>query len=176
MGDINFDLTESERFNYIVYGCAAIGGAIGAFAVPSAPAIAIAAHVAAGAVVGGIGLPLAITGVALGGLILGKTVKEIWKSVKTEATALPLAVAVIGISSAKAMFVSPLKVIKNCFNSHILGKKDNDEEATPSTTPAAKVDLKLTKKESQKDFNSGAEKKKKPAKKAKNTPKSKPKA
>ncbi len=138
MGDINFDLTKNKRFLFIPYTLAAAGAAAGvatviatAAVLPAVPVLAAAG--AFGAVAGGIAFPSALTAAAgVFGFMASRQV--------TELKVIPLGVAVVGGSCAKAMFVTPFqaayKGIRSVFNSKAKKKKSADHKPnTPKNTP-----------------------------------------
>ena len=135
MGDLNFDLTKNKRFLLVPYTLAAVGAVAGIAMAGAATLPAIAAAGVIGAVAGGIGVPVAATallgGVAgLLGLAKGKGVAA------NEVAVIPLGMAFVGFSCAKAMFVTPFqaafKGLKSVFN----------RKAAPSAAPQPKAKVK----------------------------------
>ncbi len=111
MGDTNMDMTRSKIFNAGVYACAAIGALTGAIGYGGGTVAGILGMGVAGAVAGGLGVPLALTAAAVAGYVGYVAVKSTIKALKTEWAAIPLGLAIVGISAAKALFIEPVKKI-----------------------------------------------------------------
>lgn len=109
MGNTNMDMTRSKIFNAGVYACAAVGALTGAIGYGGATVGGILGMGAVGAVAGGLGIPLALTATAVAGYVGYVAVKSTIKALKTEWAAIPLGLAIVGISAAKALFVEPVK-------------------------------------------------------------------
>jgi len=129
MGDTNMDMSRSKIFNAGVYTCAAIGAAAGAVTYGGSTIGSMIAMGALGAVAGGVGVPLALTGVAVLGYVGYVGVKSTLKALKKEGAAVPLGMAIVGFSAAKALFVTPFKTLAG-----LLPKKDNDAQQPPART------------------------------------------
>ena len=125
MGDTNLDMTRSKIFNAAIYACAAGGAAVGAVTYGGGTALGMIGMGAAGAVAGGIGIPLALTGVAVLGYVGYVGIKATCKALKKEGAAVPLGMALVGLSAAKALFVTPFKALAG-----LLPKKDKDNNDT----------------------------------------------
>lgn len=135
MGDTNMDMTRSKIFNAGVYTCAAIGAAAGAATYGGSTLGSMLAMGALGAVAGGVGVPLALTGVAVLGYVGYVGVKATFKALKKEGAAVPLGMAIVGISAAKALFVTPFKALAG-----LLPKKDKDNDAQKPPAQSAPDD------------------------------------
>ena len=135
MGNLNFDLSKEKRFKHITYACAAVGAAAAAITAPAAIPGGMVGYLVVGAIAGGIGLPIAAATVALGGIILFSAARELFKVAKKEGAALPLGIAIIGASSAKALFITPFSALRSVFN-----KKSAASKSAPAkkNTPANK--------------------------------------
>ncbi|MBI3441887.1 MAG: hypothetical protein HY052_08860 [Proteobacteria bacterium] len=119
MGDINFDLTKNKKFLLLSYTLAAAGAVTGIALTSAATVPAIIVAGAVGAVAGGVGVPVVATAVAGGAAGLFSLAKG-WKRSMNELAVIPLGVAVVGMSSAKAMFGTPFQAVfkglKSAFN------------------------------------------------------------
>ncbi len=109
MGNTNMDMTRSKIFNAGVYACAAVGALTGAIGYGGATVGGVLGMGAVGAVAGGLGIPLALTATAVAGYVGYVAVKSTIKALKTEWAAIPLGLAIVSISAAKALFVEPVK-------------------------------------------------------------------
>ena len=125
MGNTNMDMTRSKIFNAGVYACAAIGALTGAIGYGGGTIGGIIGMGAAGAVAGGLGVPLALTATAVAGYVGYVAIKSTIKALKTEWAAIPLGLAIVGISAAKALFVEPVKKIHG-----LLHGSDNAQKPT----------------------------------------------
>jgi len=135
MGDTNMDMSRSKIFNAGVYTCAAIGAAAGAVTYGGSTIGSMIAMGALGAVAGGIGVPLALTGVAVLGYVGYVGVKSTLKALKKEGAAVPLGMAIVGFSAAKALFVTPFKALAG-----LLPKKDKDNDTQKPSAQSAPDD------------------------------------
>jgi hypothetical protein len=127
MGDTNMDMTRSKIFNAAVYACAAVGAGVGAVTYGGGTLAGMVGMGALGAVAAGVGVPLALTGVAVLGYVGYVGIKSTIKALKKEGAAVPLGMAIVGISAAKALFVTPIKALAG-----LLPKKDNDAQQPPA--------------------------------------------
>ncbi|MFN7113260.1 MAG: hypothetical protein ACK4PK_02765 [Alphaproteobacteria bacterium] len=123
MGDTNMDMSRSKIFNAAVYACAAVGAGVGAVTYGGGTLGSMIAMGAMGAVAGGVGVPLALTGVAVLGYVGYVGIKSTIKALKKEGAAVPLGMAIVGLSAAKALFVTPVKALAG-----LLPKKDKDND------------------------------------------------
>ncbi len=160
MGDINFDLSKEPRFRIVPYACAAIGATAGVMMTSAVTVPGLIAAGAIGAVAGGIGLPVAGVVVAIGGVALFKMGKALVDTIKQEGPMLPLGMAVVGLSAAKTLFVSPFtegwKLAKKLKPG---GKKPgNGNTPPPASADAGDKKSKLDGKSSGKDFKAAADK------------------
>jgi len=135
MGNVNLDLSKSKAFVGVTYVCAAIG-AIGGVHFAGAALGPLAAG-AAGAVVGGLGLPAAVAGVALAGYVGFVGLKAAVSAAGKESVAVPLAAAVLAFSAAKAMFVTPFTAAGSLFKKLQPGQKKEEPASAPAAAPAA---------------------------------------
>lgn len=133
MGDTNMDMTRSKIFNVGVYACAAIGAVTGAVGYGGGTLGGILGMGAVGAVAGGLGIPLALTGVAVMGYVGYVGLKSTIKALKSEGAAVPLGLAIVGISAAKALFVEPVKSL----HALLTRARDNNGHQSP---PARSMD------------------------------------
>jgi len=124
MGDTDLDMSRSKIFNAGIYTCAAIGAGAGAVTFGGGTVAGMIGMGALGAVAGGIGVPLALTGVAVLGYVGYVGVKATIKAFKKEGAAVPLGMAIVGLSAAKALFVTPFKTLAG-----LLPKKGNENDA-----------------------------------------------
>lgn len=131
MGDTNMDMTRSKIFNVGVYACAIAGALTGAIGYGGGTVGGVLGMGAAGAVAGGLGIPLALTGVAVLGYVGYVGIKSTLKALKSEGAAVPLGLAIVGYSAAKALFVEPVKAL-----AALLPQK----EQSPQQPPARSVD------------------------------------
>lgn len=135
MGDMNMDMTRSKIFNAAVYTCAAIGAGVGIMTYGGSTLGSLIGMGALGAVAGGVGVPLALTGVAVLGYVGYVGIKSTIKALKKEGAAVPLGMAIVGISAAKALFVTPFKALAG-----LLPKKDNDAQKSPAQSAPESAD------------------------------------
>lgn len=112
MGNTNMDMTRSKIFNAAVYTCAAAGALVGAIGYGGGTAGGILLMGAGGAIAGGIGFPLALTAIAAVGYVSYVGIKSMFKALKSEGAAIPLGLALVGFSAAKALFVDPVKKLR----------------------------------------------------------------
>lgn len=112
MGNTNMDMTRSKIFNAAVYTCAAAGALAGAIGYGGGTAGGILLMGAGGAIAGGIGFPLALTAVAAVGYVSYVGTTSMFKALKSEGAAIPLGLALVGFSAAKALFVDPVKKLR----------------------------------------------------------------
>lgn len=112
MGNTNMDMTRSKIFNAAVYTCAAAGALAGAIGYGGGTAGGILLMGAGGAIAGGIGIPLALTAVAAVGYVSYVGTTSMFKALKSEGAAIPLGLALVGFSAAKALFVDPVKKLR----------------------------------------------------------------
>jgi hypothetical protein len=132
MLQLNTDQSKNGLFKAIVYTCAALGGgAAYAFAPAGASLGVIGAYVAGGIAAGGLAGPLALTGVALCGYAAFRAGQALKKVAREEAPVLPLAVAIVGVSSLRAMTVEPIRGIAALF------KKSADKNKNSSHLPSS---------------------------------------
>lgn len=134
MGDLNLDMSKSTPFNLGIYACAAVGAAAGVATYGTGTLLSTLAVGAAGAVAGGIGIPVALTAVAVVGYAAYVGVAAALKALKKEGAVVPLGMAVVGFSAAKALFVSPFTAATGLGKKLFAGKPD--QPATPDA-PAA---------------------------------------
>lgn len=123
MGNTNMDMTRSKIFNAGVYACAAIGALTGAIGYGGATLGGVLGMGAVGAVAGGLGVPLALTTVAVVGYVGYVGIKSTLKALKSEWAAIPLGLAIVGISAAKALFVDPVKKIHGMLHGSTAAQK-----------------------------------------------------
>lgn len=158
MGDINFDLSKEPRFRIVPYACAAIGAAAGVMMTSAVTVPGMIAAGAIGAVAGGIGLPVVGVVAAIGGVAIWKMGKALVDTIKKEGPMLPLGMAVVGLSAAKTLFVSPFTEGWKLAKKLKPGKKPNDGNAPPASADSGDAKSKLDGKTSGKDFKAAAKK------------------
>lgn len=145
MGDTNMDMTRSKIFNVGVYACAALGALTGAIGYGGGTVGGVLGMGAAGAVAGGLGIPLALTGVAVLGYVGYVGIKSTLKALKSEGAAVPLGLAIVGYSAAKALFVEPVKALAALLPKKAQSPQQQpparsvDDTATPSRLQAGKL-------------------------------------
>ena len=195
-----------KKMAYGLGALGAIAGGIGGFALGIATApLAIAGAAAVGAVAGGIVVPTAVTAVVglayaavkakITGLaqftptnrrkakmrrqsVIGRAFGKGLKSLKEDLGMTTLLAAVIGISSTKAFFVTPVQAVASVFSAKDK-QPGNDNTAAPSAAKETKTPENGTlKKEADNAFSStpAADKKQAPKQSAQNTKKKTPKA
>lgn len=130
MGDLNLDLTSSKRFLAIPYLSAAVGAVAGVHMTAATSALGLVTAGAVGAVAGGIGIPMAVVGVAVLGYVGFVGLRETIKAIKKEGPTVPLGMAVIGLSCAKALFVTPFQAAAKILKG--FGKKADKDAAPPA--------------------------------------------
>lgn len=132
MGDISFDLTKNKGFSVIPYACTVVGAAI---TIGVAGLTAPLPLLAAGALAGGLLIPAAVMAAIATVISIGTTIKSLYKIVTAHAkyerasyakdlkNNLGFAVflpVVVGLSSAKALLVTPFqsgwKGLRSAFN------------------------------------------------------------
>jgi len=135
MGDINLDMSRSKIFAAATYVCAGIGAVTGVHMTAATSTLGLIGAGAVGAVAGGMGIPLALTGVAVLGYVGFVGIKSTIKALKKEGAAVPLGMAIVGMSAAKALFVTPFTTLRD------LGKKltapKTDEPQKPDSASAS---------------------------------------
>lgn len=180
MGDLNLDMSKNAPFNIGIYACAAAGAVTGVVTYGTGTLLSTLAVGAAGAIAGGIGIPVALTAVAVVGYAAYVGVAAAVKALKKEGAVVPLGMAVVGFSAAKALFVSPFTATAGLGKKLFAGKPDtsakpdapaasHSTEATPSGVSAFFSKMKL-KPLFEKALKPRITKKSKPAPKPKNAP------
>jgi hypothetical protein len=134
---LNTDQSKNGLFKGIVYTCAAAGGIAGYALAPAAGAGLVAAYVAGGVAVGGLGGPLALTTAALCGYGVYRIGQTLAKTAREEGPVIPLAVAIVGYSSLRAMTVEPIRSIASLFKKSAQ-KQKNSSDKNPTSTPKPK--------------------------------------
>ena len=131
MGDVNLDMSRSKIFAAATYVCAGIGAVTGVHMTAATSTLGLIGAGAVGAVAGGIGIPLALTGVAVLGYVGFVGIKSTIKALKKEGAAVPLGMALVGLSAAKALFVTPFTTLRD------LGKKLINTKTSPQKPDSA---------------------------------------
>lgn len=142
MGDINLDMTKNKRFLAIPYTCAAIGAAIGLHTAAASSLGGLVTAGAVGAVAGGIGIPMALTGVAVVAYVGFVGLKETFKALKKEGAVVPMGMALVALNCAKALFVTPFQAAAKLFKG-FGGKPKGSSQAAPSA-PESKAPSKVS--------------------------------
>lgn len=180
MGDLNLDLSKSKAFSAGIYTAAAVGAGVSIATYGTGTVLSTLAYGAIGVVAGGIGVPVALTAIAVVGYAGYVGIAAAVKSLKKEGAVVPLGMAVAGYSAAKALFVNPVlaasKLVKGLLHKSNGDAKPEAPAATQSTAAAQSSVSNFFKKIKLKPlFEKALSRKKspapKPAPKPKNTPK-----
>ncbi len=139
MGDLNLDMSKSKAFSAGIYTAAAVGAGVGIATYGTGTLLSTLAYGALGAVAGGIGIPVALTAVAVVGYAGYVGIAAAAKALKKEGAVVPLGMAIAGYSAAKALFVNPVLSAQKLVKS-LLPKSDQDAKPdAPATTQSAAV-------------------------------------
>ena len=139
MGDLNLDMSKSKAFSAGIYTAAAIGAGVSVATYGTGTVLSTFAYGTLGAVAGGIGIPVALTAVAVIGYAGYVGIAAAVKSLKKEGAVVPLGMAVAGYSAAKALFVNPVlaasKLVKGLLPKSNGDAKPEASATTQSATP-----------------------------------------
>jgi len=179
MGQLDLDLSKSKLFSAGIYTAAAVGAVASAVTFGTGTALSALAYGALGAVAGGIGVPVALTAVAVVGYAGYIGLAAAAKALKKEGTMVPLGMAVAGVSAAKALLVNPVLGVHKLVKS-ILPKQDGDAKpaapaAPQSAAPQEKASSFFQKVKLKWPFQKALDRKEAPAPKAAPQPKNTPK-
>jgi len=175
MGDLNLDLSKSKAFSAGIYTAAAIGAGTSIATYGTGTVLSALAYGALGAVAGGIGIPVALTAMAVVGYAGYVGLAAAAKALKKEGAVVPLGMAVAGYSAAKALFVNPVLLAKKLLPTSNKQVKPDASAAAQTAAPRGKSSAFFQKVKLKPLFRKALSRKKSPAPKPAPQPKNAPK-
>lgn len=134
MGDLNLDLSKSKAFSAGIYTMAAAGAGVGIATYGTGTLLSTVAYGTLGALAGGIGIPVALTAVAVVGYAGYVGIAAAAKSLKKEGAVVPLGMAIAGYSAAKALIVNPVLAAQKFVKGLLPTSGGDAKPTTPATT------------------------------------------